>query len=102
MQMPFGMYKGRDVRAVPRDYLLWLHKGGKVKFGWLKDYLQSQFGPSVPVEEPEDSPTESVVQRWAMTMSMKYHPDRGGDTKQMQAINDAIETLRKLIREDQA
>jgi hypothetical protein len=42
---------------------------------------------------------ELVVKRWFAQLALKYHPDRGGDTKAMQVVNDAHNLLLALLSE---
>jgi hypothetical protein len=47
-------------------------------------------------EEPGPIPSGDVIRRWFREMCLKYHPDRNGDTKVMQALNDAHDRLKEL------
>jgi predicted SprT family Zn-dependent metalloprotease len=47
-------------------------------------------------EEPGPVPERGVIQKWFREMCLKYHPDRGGNTKVMQALNDAHDRLKEL------
>lgn len=37
-----------------------------------------------------------LITRWHKEMVLRWHPDRGGDNRIMQAINDAADRLREL------
>lgn len=38
-EMTFGMHKGKNIKEVPADYLLWLYDNDKC-FGKVKDYIE--------------------------------------------------------------
>jgi hypothetical protein len=40
----------------------------------------------------------SVIQTWWRELVLEHHPDRGGDLKVMQAMNNAHERLKQLAR----
>jgi hypothetical protein len=58
-------------------------------------------------EGPDESPGQAsgasvtdwgpVIRTWYRTLCLKFHPDRGGSTEQMQAINAAHDELRRLV-----
>jgi hypothetical protein len=48
---------------------------------------------------PPAPPWESVIARWFQKLTMKWHPDRGGTTEAMQAVNDARDLLRAILKE---
>jgi hypothetical protein len=41
---------------------------------------------------------QQVLKRWWGPLVLKHHPDRGGDTAAMQALNDARDRLVALLR----
>ena len=58
--------------------------------------------PDVTPAPPPANPARNealagAVARWYRAMAAKYHPDRGGSTEQMQAINDAYAELRRAL-----
>lgn len=108
--MPFGKYKGIDVREIPDDYLEWVWRECTVTSLWLKRYLEQMFGPMPNQAEPEvkrvyESQTkvmiliDGVMKNWGRRLTLKYHPDRGGSHEQMLVVNEAVESLKKAIQE---
>jgi hypothetical protein len=103
MRMPFGKYKGLPLKTVPTGYLCWLLSECDLS-AWLKravedelDYRAGEFRPSErPAEANVPASLSRIVQQWYRGLVMDYHPDRGGDTKAMQAINDAFDRLKKM------
>jgi hypothetical protein len=47
------------------------------------------------IRQPVDA--RGVVKRWFAECSLRWHPDRGGSTAAMMAINDARERLERLL-----
>lgn len=119
MQMPFGKHKGTDVQDIPESYLEWLLENVRLRSS-LKAAVCGVLGIN---PDDVDDPPESdqwkqrarggrqqdsqqrimklieVVESWQRRMARKFHPDRGGTTEMMQAINDATDDLVKSIRE---
>jgi hypothetical protein len=51
--------------------------------------------PSARARPPVDWP--AVLRQWQRELALQWHPDRGGDVKVMQALNDAADRLKQLI-----
>lgn len=101
MQMPFGKHKGKDLREVPDDYLLWVLDKCDAASPTLKSAIRQRLGVGEP--SPASAPPpgsgvaiEAVVRAWVRQMTLKYHPDRGGSHEAMIAVNDGAELLRRL------
>jgi hypothetical protein len=58
---------------------------------------QSASGPSCPRPGP---PVDwaAIVRQWYRGLCRDFHPDRGGDTKIMQALNEAHRRLQDLLK----
>jgi hypothetical protein len=102
--MPFGKYKGRPLQDLPASYLRWVLRECDLR-PWLEDAIRRVLAgtdrqrewrrePEPGVDVPED-----LIARWYRTLVMKWHPDRGGSTEAMQAVNDARELLVELLDE---
>lgn len=59
---------------------------------------QRQQRSTQPPPKQEEPVSDGVITKWFRQMAMKYHPDRqNGSDIAMKAINDAHETLRKMV-----
>jgi hypothetical protein len=47
---------------------------------------------------PDHDHTANFAERWLRKMAMKFHPDRGGNTQSMAAVNAGFELLRELAK----
>jgi len=94
MMMKFGKYKGSDISEIPDGYLQWL-TGIELReplAGCVWEELQERG------LEPEPLPTAGrldpdKVRTFYRELSLMFHPDRGGDTEAMKAINLFYEKL---------
>jgi len=103
MQMPFGKHKGKNVWELPTSYLVWL-SGLEDLSPWLRDAVEAALDVHLGRRSPASSAAglpvwEPVVGRWYRELVMRHHPDRGGDTRVMQALNDAHDKLRAMLAE---
>jgi hypothetical protein len=105
----FGKYRGRLVEDVPTGYLQWCLAECSGLSPWLRAEIgavlrRRHAGPGQGDRRAADAAPgpgppanwSAVMARWYREMSMKYHPDRGGSTQEMQAINHAYDRLRQL------
>jgi hypothetical protein len=110
--MTFGKYKGRRVQDIPSSYLEWVLRECQSLEPWLRRAIQAEVcgrGRRAGEERNRASagpagsdggsvvPWEPVVREWYRTLARRYHPDMGGTTEQMQAINYAHDELRRLL-----
>jgi len=108
-RMPFGKFKGRPISALPYDYLEWLIDEDFLK-GSLRRAVAEEYERrlhSQEVDYSEDSLidpklADELIAAGLRTLSKKYHPDVGGSTAHMQAINAAAEWLRQQARRIEA
>ncbi len=105
MRMTFGKYKGIPVRDIPSNYLEWL---------WFEVELREPLRTYVAIELQERSEREAGedyscgasgapagiypgrVKSIYRALAVKWHPDRGGTTSAMQAINEFYEELKQI------
>ena len=95
MLMPFGMYKGQRIDEIPDDYLLWL-----CTVPLLREPLLSAVKLVMAQRQEEvrrNSEAAAVycdrVRKIYLNMAKKWHPDVGGTTQAMQAINEFYDEL---------
>jgi hypothetical protein len=116
--MPFGKYRGKPLSAVPLDYLQWADSECDLR-PYVRTAIRAEIlrrtdpGGTVDAYErgyrdgledarrqaPSGRGLEEVVKRWWRPLTLKYHPDRGGNHQAMVALNDAHERLLDLLRE---
>ena len=108
--MAFGRYRGEPLSAIPTDYLDWLvtvdlrpplrvavERELRIREDAERE-RRTATGPVGPVLDPETAAVaERIIRDGYRVAAMESHPDRGGDTQEMQAVNEAIETLRSLL-----
>lgn len=117
MKLNFGKHKGQDIEDVPDSYLTWVldncPKLGettttaiKKKLGIINDEYQAQMRSQLAqavIRAKIDARGEardeaiSALKTVYRTLSRKYHPDMGGDTAKMAAINEYHEQVTKAL-----
>ena len=118
MRMPFGRYKGTDLRALPEEYLRWLNSLPE-----LREPLQSavrteldnrvwadrfrrrgeaqgaQAHPPLAGRPQVDRQTaQAIIDTGYRSLAAKAHPDVGGDPADMVRLNVARDWLRGFLR----
>jgi hypothetical protein len=101
--MPFGRYRGRELGELPTDYLLWL--SGIDLEPWLRHGVEAErlrrghhhHQPRAETTPAPQLPIRPILTQWFAEMSRKFHPDSGGTTEAMAAINTGYERLRQLL-----
>jgi hypothetical protein len=105
MFMPFGKHQGQHVREVPTSYLRWVLREVETLDRWQRHAIEAELsrrgeGPRRHQEEapfPPPADFRALFRTWFAGLARDYHPDRiGGDGREMVAINDAAERLKKL------
>jgi hypothetical protein len=104
--MDFGKHCGRRVSEVPTSYLRWVIREATEISPWLRRCIQDEVArrDGGRHDTPQPPPRQSgamvnigeVVRQWWREMALRYHPDRGGSTEVMQALNNAHQRLREL------
>ena len=108
MKMPFGKYKGRDIRDIPLGYLEWLLENVDNLTANQRREIEIFLGhyEDEPTRDPDPTPEVDVgrlinlVNRWRAKAAMKFHPDRGGDEELMKSINELADDLIRSIEGD--
>jgi hypothetical protein len=111
--MPFGRYRGLRFSDIPTDYLRWLQSlddlsaplrraveaelRRRVAAGPADWEYWSPPPPPPPPPPPRESVWGPIVRQWHRKLVLKWHPDRGGSTDGMAAINDAYALLRETL-----
>jgi hypothetical protein len=112
-RMPFGKHAGWLLEDVPSSYLAWALRTCDNLDDWLREAIEEELecrapprrrnprpgpppGPPPP-PPPPPAVLAGVIDRWHRRLVMLHHPDRGGSTEVMQAINAAVDELRQMI-----
>ena len=108
-KMPFGKYKDWVLGDVPEDYLAWVLETLVLR-PYLRRAIQTELNRReyndwlIQTQTAQTQPARAVkpdlrplVREWFGLVSRRYHPDRGGTTAQMQALNAAREELDRLL-----
>lgn len=108
MYMPWGKYKGWPLFKVPAGYLAWVAEVSNAD--WTLKYhavreIASRFD-LVDKDAHDDTVStcdrcESLrgeLDREYRTAALVCHPDRGGTTATMQALNGMVGRLRLIVR----
>jgi hypothetical protein len=112
-RMPFGKHKGLLLSELPDSYLGWLFEQADLH-GWLAAAVEHEYWerfdppetpgaswPSVEAMPPVmRSVCSKVVEAGYRQLTLKNHPDVGGDERAMKAINEAAYFLRGLFGRD--
>jgi uncharacterized protein (DUF3820 family) len=96
MLMPFGKHKGRELEELPDGYLLWLAENVELREPllsgvWMEFKERGLTTDQRPTTEGLDPDKVKTVYR---ELSFQFHPDRGGNTEAMKAINLFYERLK--------
>ena len=125
--MPWGKHKGVPISQIPTSYIAWLLAESdnlphnlrrllgvtlvtKLRIGECdRCHLRhsnycgqcarevAKLASSKP-PGPDHDHTANFAERWLRKMAMKFHPDRGGNTQSMAAVNAGFELLRELAK----
>lgn len=94
--MPFGKFKGELIQDLPANYLTYALIEFDLPYDIKKvmfDSLMAHINGDLFISENEIG--SDKINKVYKQLSFKYHPDKGGSTEAMQAIND----FRRMINE---
>ena len=104
MRLTFGKFNGARIDDVPAWYLFWLSNQDWFgeRFPQLAEAvvrrLDALADDQTPAEPPTTALATDILKRWRRTVLAKWHPDRaGGSHAAFIAVNDAVESLSKLL-----
>jgi hypothetical protein len=111
MRLTYGKYKGEDVEDIPESYLEWIEKDKADELNELQQAMERR-GLSTNRPRPKTTVKTVVQETTKVTplqlemmelgykkLALARHPDRGGNTRDMQLLNDAITKARKPVTE---
>jgi hypothetical protein len=86
----FGKYEGWDIADVPDDYVDYMVQQKRKDLQlWEDEQKRREL-----IREADLSWVEKLIKAGHRALAQKYHPDRGGNAEDMQAINAAAEQLK--------
>ena len=91
MKLKFGKYAGWDLEQVPDDYVDFMIKSQTM---WVEERERRDL-----IRESESSWVEKVIKAGQRDLAKRYHPDHGGTTQDMQAVNAAVAQLMELLEQ---
>jgi hypothetical protein len=100
--MPWGKHRGQPLSEVPAGYLAWcLEECDGLKPSLrdaIRDELARRFalGYQPPLTRPAPDFRPAIDELYR-ALVLAWHPDRGGSTEAMQAVNDFYDRLRRLV-----
>lgn len=92
MVLRFGKYKGYRIEDLPTSYIVYALTEFDNLHVSVKSLLEVELIERIPTIKISAKNIKSTFKK----MALKYHPDKGGSTAQMQAINDFYQTLCNL------
>ena len=92
--MPFGRYSGLPLADIPSSYLSWLLGLDDLREP-LKSAAWAEYRRRVDAQGGQAVSTldADAIKTVYRTLALKWHPDRGGTTEAMQAVNEFYEAL---------
>lgn len=94
MTIEFGKYRGYDIREVPKEYLDWLLDKNRR----MVREIEAEIDRRDRLDEANLTWAERLIQAGYRALALQHHPDRGGKTGDMQAINAAHEAMKEALR----
>ena len=95
--MPFGKFKGSALAELPDNYLSWLWFEVGLREPLRSGVRQELEGRGLLDTKPSAGSLDlGAVQRIYRELSFEFHPDRGGNTEAMKALNLFYERVKNL------
>ena len=94
MMLTFGKYQGRLLSDVPENYLHWYVESQQKLLRQFLDEIERREA----LESAKMSWAERIIQTGYRSLTLKHHPDRGGDNGTMREINGSREALLQLLK----
>ena len=92
--MPFGKYKGYLISEIPSNYLVYGLEAFELPEE-LKESIKEEVCDRLQIDNSGDYNSFKIKDAYKK-MSKKYHPDLGGSTEAMQAINEFNSLLKSI------
>jgi hypothetical protein len=103
--MPFGKHKGENVADLPDDYLEWLHGlddlHGKLRRAvdaeWNYRQATESCATALDLDAEDRALVAELIRAGYRALSLKYHPDQGGDSETMVRLNRLVAVMRESL-----
>jgi hypothetical protein len=99
----FGKFSGVPLAKVPSWYLVWALDNLRKLRPAVRRAIEQELRQRPDIEEVGDHEGavvfngEQLARTWLREMSRRWHPDRGGSTEAMQAVNDGFDLLNEML-----
>jgi hypothetical protein len=93
--MPFGKFKGQDLRHVPDHYLDWLFFDIALREP-LRSAVYREISKRDGLNYAPAATDTGHIKRVYRELALKWHPDKGGSTEAMQAVNEFYEAIKQV------
>ncbi len=99
IRVPFGKFRGVLVCELPDEYLDWHTRELREP---LRSAIRQEWRWRFAADDRTTADTrrlaEAIITAGYRTLALEHHPDRGGATSTMQAVNAAASWLRQAVR----
>ena len=99
LRMPWGKHKGEELGEIPCGYLAWVLEESDIEEPYrsaVKDELIWRLSLEPTAPPPALAPPEEIadtvrtlIEAGYRALTLRHHPDRGGNTERMQHVNAA-------------
>jgi hypothetical protein len=102
--LPFGKFKGRDLRDVDGNYLDWLSSielrpalAKAVAAERFRRIMADSASERFALSAEQRSVAKEIIESGRRSLAARHHPDRGGSLATMQNVNVVSDVLLKQI-----
>jgi hypothetical protein len=102
MEIPFGKYRGKQIKELPFNYLEWLTSIELLEP--LRTCVKAEYDKRLYDQSGWEGPIDlrvidDIISAGVRSLAGTHHPDVGGDHQKMITINNAADWLREKARE---
>jgi hypothetical protein len=95
--MPWGKYQGTRIEDLPDEYIDQLLSWRELKDERVKQLLKTERSRRMIDPRSVAGIMLALIKTGYKSMAVKYHPDHGGNTEQMQKLNAAKDALLEVV-----
>jgi len=97
MIMTFGRHRGKHLRDIPADYLVWCLDNVSTLQPTLRREIRIRLGIQTG-PNPKNLPAVArVLEPWYRQLAREFHPDTRGSHDGMKAVNRARDLLVEMV-----